>query len=164
MDADFSHNPASLPDLLQKASQGYDLVIGSRYVAGGAVVGCTWSRKLVSYSANWLAHLALGVTVRDCTAGFRCYRRRALEAIDLEAIFSSGYSFLIEMAFHCQRAGFRIGEVPITFVNRTEGVSKISKTEIYRAMYTLIRLRTSALPWEQVVGYYHRRRGLKIDD
>jgi dolichol-phosphate mannosyltransferase len=158
MDADFSHNPASLPALLDKASQGCDLVIGSRYVRGGRVVGSTRSRKLVSYSANWLAHIVLGVTIYDCTAGFRCYRRRALESINLDAIFSSGYSFLIEMAFHCQRAGLRIGEVPITFVNRTEGVSKISRAEIYRAMYTLLRLRTSALPWERVIGYYERWR------
>jgi dolichol-phosphate mannosyltransferase len=158
MDADFSHSPESLPALLDQAAQGYDLVIGSRYVAGGAVVGSTWSRRFVSYGANWLAHTVLGVTAHDCTAGFRCYRRRVLETIDLDAIFSSGYSFLIEMAFYCQRAGFRIGEVPITFVNRTEGTSKISRSEIYRAIYTLLRLRTGALPWDRMVGLYHRAR------
>ena len=87
------------------------------------------------------------------------------QTIDLDAIFSSGYSFLIEMAFYCQRAGFRVGEVPIIFVNRTEGVSKISRSEIYKAMYTLLRLRTSALPWEQMVGLYERRRKrVTIDD
>lgn len=158
MDADFSHSPESLPLLLDKASQGYDLVIGSRYIPGGNVIGSSPTRKFVSYSANWLAHTVLNITARDCTAGFRCYRRQVLETINLEAIFSSGYSFLIEMAFYCQQAGFRIGEVPITFVNRTEGVSKISRGEIYRAMYTLLRLRTSALPWQQVVDFYHRRR------
>ena len=155
MDCDFSHNPQSVPALLGKASQGHDLVVGSRYVAGGAVVGSTRSRKLVSYGANWLAHTFLGVATRDCTAGFRCYHRRVLEEINLDAIFSSGYSFLIEMAFHCQQAGFRIGEVPITFVNRTQGASKISKQEIYKAFYTLIRLRTAVLPWDKMVGYYH---------
>ena len=165
MDADFSHSPESLPMLLDKASQGFDLVIGSRYTAGGRVIGSTWSRQFVSYSANWLAHIVLGINARDCTAGFRCYRRAALETIDLDAIFSSGYSFLIELAFYCQRAGFRVGEVPITFVNRTEGVSKISRSEIYKAMYTLLRLRTSALPWEQMVGLYERRRKrVTIDD
>jgi glycosyltransferase involved in cell wall biosynthesis len=158
MDADFSHSPESLPTLLDKASQGYDLVIGSRYVPGGNVIGSTHTRKLVSYGANWLAHTVLNIAARDCTAGFRCYRRQVLETINLDAIFSSGYSFLIEMAFYCQQASFRIGEVPITFVNRTEGVSKISRGEIYRAMYTLLRLRTSALPWQQVVDFYHRRR------
>jgi dolichol-phosphate mannosyltransferase len=164
MDADFSHSPESLPLLLDKASQGYDLVIGSRYVAGGAVVGSTWSRRLVSYGANWLAHTMLGVAARDCTAGFRCYRRQVLETINLDAIFSSGYSFLIELAFYCQRAGFRVGEVPITFVNRTEGVSKISRAEIYRAIYTLLRLRTGLLPWERLVGLYHRARGDALRD
>jgi dolichol-phosphate mannosyltransferase len=163
MDADFSHSPESLPALLDKASQGYDLVIGSRYIAGGKVVGSTSARKLVSYFANWLAHLVLGVAARDCTAGFRCYRRCVLETINLDAIFSSGYSFLVEMAFYCQQAGFRIGEVPITFVNRTEGASKISKVEIYKAFYTLVRLWTSALPWERMVDLYHRRR-VKVGD
>jgi hypothetical protein len=149
MDADFSHSPESLPALLEKAAAGYDLVIGSRYVPGGAVVGSPPVRKFISYAANSLAHTILGVAAHDCTAGFRCYRRAVLESIDLDSIFSSGYSFLIEMAFHCQRAGFRIGEVPITFVNRTEGASKINRREIYKAFYTLLRLRTSALPWER---------------
>ena len=158
MDADFSHSPESLPDLLVKASNGYDLVVGSRYVPGGNIVGSTRPRKLISYGANWLAHTILGVTIRDCTAGFRCYRRTVLETIDLDRIFSSGYSFLIEMAYYVQRAGFRCAEVPITFVNRTEGASKISKFEIYRAFYTLLRLRTSALPWEQVTDFVRERR------
>jgi dolichol-phosphate mannosyltransferase len=165
MDADFSHNPESVPALLDKANQGYDLVIGSRYVAGGNIIGCTRWRRFVSYTANWLAHTVLGIDARDCTAGFRCYRRTVLETIPLDAIFSSGYSFLIEMAFYCQQAGFRVGEVPITFVNRTEGTSKISRSEIYRAMYTLLRLRTAILPWEQMVGLYQRhRRRVTIDD
>jgi dolichol-phosphate mannosyltransferase len=158
MDADFSHSPESLPALLDKASGGYDLVIGSRYVAGGAVVGSPPARKFVSYAANWLAHTLLGVEASDCTAGFRCYRREVLETIDLDSIFSSGYSFLIEMAFHCQRAGFRIGEVPITFVNRTEGASKINRLEIYKAFYTLLRLRTSALPWHRWDAAMQRRQ------
>ncbi|MEZ4733780.1 MAG: polyprenol monophosphomannose synthase [Caldilineaceae bacterium] len=162
MDADFSHEPALLPRLLTKAGQGYDLVIGSRYVSGGQIVDSTRLRKLVSYGANWLAHTILGVTARDCTAGFRCYRRQVLETINLDAIFSSGYSFLIEMAFYCQQAGFRIGEVPITFVNRRKGVSKISKNEIYKAFYTLIRLRTNALPWQQMDELYQRRWGKKV--
>jgi dolichol-phosphate mannosyltransferase len=158
MDADFSHSPESLPALLTKASTGYDLVVGSRYVPGGGVEGWPPSRKILSSGANLLAHLVLGVSIRDCTAGFRCYQRHVLERIDLDAIFSSGYSFLMEMAFYVQRAGFRCGEVPITFVNRTEGSSKISKNEIYKAFYTLIRLRTRALPWEWVVGKLKRSR------
>lgn len=157
MDADFSHEPESLPALLALAASGVDLVVGSRYVPGGRVVGWPWPRKLISYVANQMAHTVLGVTVRDCTAGFRCYRRPVLETIDLDAIFSSGYSFLIEMAFYCQNAGFRAGEVPITFVNRTEGASKISKWEIVRACYTLLRLRTGALPWDRIVSLVRRR-------
>ena len=162
MDADFSHSPESLPKMLDKAVSGYDLVVGSRYVPGGQVVGSTPSRKLISYGANWLAHTFLGVHVRDCTAGFRCYRRCVLESIHLDAIFSSGYSFLIEMAYHCRQANFRSAEIPITFVNRIEGTSKISRSEIYKAFYTLIRLRTSALPWERMVSAYRRRRGDEI--
>lgn len=163
MDADFSHSPESLPALLDKAAGGYDLTVGSRYVPGGQVVGSSRPRKLVSYGANWLAHLILGVSIRDCTAGFRCYRRQVLETIDLEKIFSSGYSFLIEMAFYVQQAGFRAGEVPITFVNRTEGASKISKIEIFKAFYTLLRLRTQSLPWDWMVAQVKRER-LKIEE
>lgn len=158
MDADFSHSPESLPALLAMAVQGWDLVVGSRYVPGGAVVGSTPVRKGISYGANWLARTLLGVAIQDCTAGFRCYRRHVLETIPLDAIFSNGYSFLVEMAFYCQRAGFRMGETPITFVNRTEGASKISRSEIYRAFYTLLRLRTQALPWERMMGWMHKVR------
>lgn len=158
MDADFSHNPASLPAMIEKAVAGDDLVIGSRYVPGGGVVGWPAGRKLLSAIANRMAHLFLGIAARDCTAGFRCYRRAVLETIPLDSIFSGGYSFLIEMACLCEAAGFRIGEVPITFVNRTQGASKISKLEIYKAMYTLIRLRTRSLPWDRWEGYYQRSK------
>ena len=157
MDADFSHDPASLPSLITMAAGGVDLVVGSRYVPGGRVVGSTRTRQAVSSGANWLAHTILGVSIRDCTAGFRCYRRRVLETIDLDAIFSSGYSFLTEMAYLCQRAGFSTGETPITFTNRTEGASKISRTEIVKAFYTLVRLRTGRLPWERMVALYKGR-------
>lgn len=158
MDADFSHNPSSLPAMLDKAASGDDLVVGSRYVTGGGVVGWPAGRKFLSSVANRLAHLFLGISARDCTAGFRCYRRVVLETIPLESIFSGGYSFLIEMAFLCDAAGFRVGEVPITFVNRTQGASKISKIEIYKAFYTLLRLRTRALPWDRWDGYYQRHK------
>jgi len=158
MDADFSHSPESLPDLLNKAMTGYDLVIGSRYVPGGQVIGSPPMRKMISYGANWLAHIILQVDARDCTAGFRCYRSTILAQIDLDSIFSSGYSFLSEMIFYCQQAGARIGEVPITFVNRVEGSSKISRREIYKAFYTLIRLRTRGLPWERMMATVRRDR------
>ena len=179
MDADFSHSPQSIPVMLNKACgiasetatnvdagttpQLYDIVIGSRYVEGGRMVGWPWTRKLISFGANWLVHALLNTAVRDCTAGFRCYRRRVLETIDLDSIFSSGYSFLVEMAFYCQQAGFRMGEVPITFVNRTQGASKISKWEIFRAMYTLLRLRTAKLPWDRMIGFVDQFRSKRVE-
>jgi dolichol-phosphate mannosyltransferase len=141
MDADFSHPPQSLPQLLDRAAAGAGLVIGSRYVRGGLVVGSTLPRRLISYAANWLAHVILGIRARDCTAGFRCYRRQWLESINLAVVLSNGYSFLIEMAYYCERASVPIAEVPITFVNRTAGTSKISRAEILKALYTVIRLR-----------------------
>lgn len=156
MDADFSHSPQSLPAVIDLAATRCDLAVGSRYVPGGRVVGWTLPRRTISFVANRLARIFLGVSTRDCTAGFRCYRRAVLETIPFDTIFSTGYSFLIETAFYCERAGFRIGETPITFVNRTEGSSKISEVEIFKAMYTLLRLRTSALPWERIAGLYRR--------
>lgn len=139
MDADFSHHPRYLPAIVEKSAQ-YDLVIGSRYVKGGGTPDFPLYRVILSYTANLIAHTLLGLKARDATAGFRCYRREVLEKLPLERIFSSGYSFLIEMLFLVQRAGFTIGEVPIIFMDRTEGASKISRIEIGRAMYTVLRL------------------------
>jgi dolichol-phosphate mannosyltransferase len=139
MDADFSHHPRYIPAMLEKCQQA-DLVIGSRYVDGGGTAQCTVPRKLLSRGANGFAHLMLGLRSRDVTAGFRCYRREVLESIDLEGIRADGYSFLIEMLFRCQRAGWQIGEIPIIFVNRLHGASKISRHEIVKAMLTVLRL------------------------
>ncbi len=139
MDADFSHHPRYIPAMIE-ASARYDVVIGSRYVRGGGVKDCTWPRILLSRGANLFAHLMLNLHARDATAGFRCYRRKVLETIPLDAIFSSGYSFLIEMLFLTQQAGFTVGEVPIIFENRQRGASKISRKEILKAQYTVFRL------------------------
>jgi glycosyltransferase involved in cell wall biosynthesis len=139
MDADFSHDPKYLPALLD-ASQLFDLAIGSRYVPGGGVRDWGWQRKVLSRGANALAHRLLGLQARDCTAGFRCYRRRVLETVDPAAILADGYSFLIEMLYRCQAAGFRIGEVPIIFVDRRRGDSKISQREVLKAGGTVMRL------------------------
>jgi len=139
MDADFSHPPASIPALIAQAV-AFDLVIGSRYVPGGSTINCTLARRALSHGANAFARFMLSLDAGDCTAGFRCYRREVLETIDLESILSDGYSFLIEMLYRCQRHGFRIGEVPITFVNRAHGASKISRQEIFKAMWTVLRL------------------------
>lgn len=139
MDADFSHDPRYLPAMLE-ASRQYDLVIGSRYVRGGGVRHWGPERKLLSWGANAVAKALLGLKAGDCTAGFRCYRRRVLEQVDPASIRANGYSYLIEMLYQCQRAGFTIGEIPIIFADRQLGQSKISKNEIYRAGRTVLRL------------------------
>jgi len=139
MDADYSHHPCYIPAMLER-SQTVDLVIGSRYVRGGGAVNSPLRRRLLSYGANAFAKTLLGLRAMDCTAGFRCYRRQVLESIDLDAIFSDGYSFLIEMLYKVQRRGWQVAEVPIQFVDRARGTSKISRSEITRALYTVIRL------------------------
>ncbi len=140
MDADFSHNPRYIPAMMDKIGQGYDLVIGSRYVRGGGASGCTFARKLLSWGANAFARTMLGLHAHDTTAGFRCYRRDVLQEMDLDGIKASGYSFLIEMLYRVQRRGWRVGEVSIVFENRRLGTSKVSRTEIRRAMHTVLRL------------------------
>jgi len=117
MDADFSHDPKSLTKLLAKA-EDYDLVIGSRYISGVNVVNWPMSRLILSYSANLYTRIVTGLPVRDATAGFKCYRRVVLENIDLDSIHSNGYSFQIETNFKAWKKGFRIGEIPIVFIDR----------------------------------------------
>ncbi|MFH1638670.1 MAG: polyprenol monophosphomannose synthase [Candidatus Woesearchaeota archaeon] len=138
MDADFSHNPKYLPALIKKM-QYCDIAIGSRYVQGGGTKNWCWSRKVISRSANTLAHIMLGLKAGDCTAGFRCYKAEVLKVIELDTIFSNGYSFLMEMLYRCQKAGFKTGEIPIIFEDRRVGISKISRTEILKAFVTLSR-------------------------
>jgi len=142
MDADFSHHPRYIPAMIEKSLDEADMVIGSRYVRGGGTHGCTLPRKALSWAANAFAKTVLGLQTADCTAGFRCYRAEVLTSIDLDSIFSSGYSFLIEMLYKCHRHGWRIGEVPILFENRRRGASKISRQEVTKAMYTVLRLGT----------------------
>lgn len=139
MDADFSHNPRYLPDLLALMDR-WDVSIGSRYVTGGGATGCSWGRVVISRGANVLARTVLGLKAHDCTAGFRCYRASALRSIDLASVFSSGYSFMVEMITLCQRQGLRIAELPIVFENRRLGASKISRAEILRSFATIARL------------------------
>ena len=139
MDADFSHHPRYIPSLLAGLDR-FDVTIGSRYVPGGGVERRTWKLRFVSWGANFLARLALNLQAHDCTSGFRAYRRAVLESIDLDRIFSNGYSFLIELLFLCQRRGWKIGEVAIIYEDRRAGTSKISRGEIYKATYTVLRL------------------------
>ena len=140
MDGDLSHQPKYLPDFLKKI-RDYDVVIGSRYTKGGQILHWGIHRYVLSYGANLLARNILRLKIKDCTSGFRCYRRELLETIAFSEIKSEGYSFLIEMIFWCHNAGLKIAETPITFIDRKRGKSKISKREIFRAVYTLLRLR-----------------------
>jgi UDP-N-acetylmuramyl pentapeptide phosphotransferase/UDP-N-acetylglucosamine-1-phosphate transferase len=146
MDADFSHHPKYLPSMLAKATEdNCDLVIGSRYVPGGGVANWPWHRQMLSRTANMLTRAALRLSVHDCTSGYRCYRRQALGKIAWHDIRANGYAFLEEMLFRASLAGCRIGESPIIFTDRRAGSSKISKSEIWRAMTTLLRLRRERL-------------------
>ncbi|MEA3377951.1 MAG: polyprenol monophosphomannose synthase [Chloroflexota bacterium] len=154
MDADFSHNPRYVPDLVAKIGEGCDVAIGSRYVDGGGTSGCTAMRKVLSRGANGFARAALGLQAHDATAGFRCYRREVLETVGVDEIKADGYSFLIEMLFRVERQGWRVGEVPILFENRRQGISKISQDEIFRAIWTVLRLAKTRLNSR---GSVHRR-------
>lgn len=144
MDADFSHNPAYIPRLVELANF-YHITIGSRYIPQGGVINWGLQRRFLSWGANLFARTVLGLKANDCTAGFRCYHREVLLNIELNQIFSNGYSFLVEMIFKCQRLGFTVGEIPIIFANRERGQSKISHHEIYKAMYTVMRLAVERL-------------------
>jgi dolichol-phosphate mannosyltransferase len=141
MDADFSHDPAHLPQFLE-AVAGADLVLGSRYRNGRVtVVNWPMARLLLSYAANIYARVVTGLQLFDSTGGFKCFRREVLEALELDAVRSSGYAFQIEMNFRAWKKGFRIVEIPIVFVDRTEGESKMSKKIVREAVWMVWRLR-----------------------
>ena len=141
MDADFSHDPAHLKDFL-KAVPSADLVIGSRYLKGRVtVVNWPMGRLMLSYCANIYARWLTGLRIWDLTAGFKCFRRTVLEAVDLSAVRSNGYAFQIEMSFRAWRKGFRLVEIPIVFVDRMEGQSKMSRAIVREAIWMVPRLR-----------------------
>jgi dolichol-phosphate mannosyltransferase len=144
MDCDRSHDPSDVPRL-RAAAQEADLVLGSRYVEGGAIRNWGIVRRLVSAGGSLYARLVLGVPVRDLTGGFKCYRRRVLEHIDLDAVRSRGYAFQIETTYRALRAGFRVVEVPITFVDREVGGSKMSRAIVLEAIWKVPALRLRAL-------------------
>ncbi|HID93912.1 MAG TPA: polyprenol monophosphomannose synthase [bacterium (Candidatus Stahlbacteria)] len=144
MDADLSHNPKDIPRFLEKI-KNCDLVIGSRYKNGVSVVNWPMSRLLLSYFANIYARIITGVPVRDLTAGFKCYKREVLEAMDLKKIESDGYGFQIETVFWAYKKGFTVEEIPIIFVDRTEGTSKMSKQIIWEALWIVWKLRIRGL-------------------
>ncbi len=142
MDADFSHNPNDLPRLYSAcADEGYDLSIGSRYVSGVNVVNWPMGRVLMSYFASKYVRLITGVNIHDTTAGFKCYRRKVLETINLDEIRFKGYAFQIEMKYTAYKCGFKIKEVPVIFINRELGTSKMSGGIFSEAMFGVMRLR-----------------------
>lgn len=145
MDADLSHDPRALPDLLA-ATVDHDLVIGSRYVPGGGVVNWPLHRRALSQGGNLYVRALTGVPVTDVTSGYRAFRREVLRAIDLTSLRSEGYSFQVETALRAWRAGFRIGEVPITFVERVAGRSKISRAIVFEAMLRVMLWGVRCLP------------------
>jgi dolichol-phosphate mannosyltransferase len=147
MDADFSHDPKHLPEFL-KAIETADLVLGSRY-QGGRVTVVNWpmSRLFLSYAANIYARAITGLRVDDATGGFKCFRKKVLEGIDLSSVKSNGYAFQIEMTYRAWKRGFRIAQTPIVFVDRTEGVSKMSKRIVREAIWMVWRLR-----WLSIIG------------
>ena len=146
MDADFSHNPEDLPRLYHAcADEGFDVAVGSRYVSGVNVVNWPMGRVLMSYYASRYVQFVTGIPVRDTTAGFKCYRRRVLETVDLDAIRFKGYAFQIEMKFTAYKLGFKIKEVPVFFVNRREGTSKMSGGIFGEALFGVMRLRWAAI-------------------
>jgi len=144
MDCDFSHDPQDVPRLL-KAAEDADLVLGSRYVEGGGVENWGSLRRFVSAGGSFYARVLLDVAIRDLTGGFKCFRRAVLEAIDLDAVTSTGYAFQIETTYRALRCGFRVAEIPITFADREAGSSKMSKTIFLEAVWKVPVLRARAL-------------------
>jgi dolichol-phosphate mannosyltransferase len=147
MDADFSHDPNEIPVFLREI-KNYDLVIGSRYISGANVANWPLRRLLLSYYANMYARTVTGIKVQDATGGFKCFRRKVLEAIDLDDIRSNGYAFQIEMNFRAWRKGFSIKEIPIVFVDRHAGTSKMSKAIVREAVGMVWKLKFRAVKGE----------------
>ncbi len=140
MDADLSHDPKYLPSFIENIKE-YDLVIGSRYVKGGGVVNWSLLRKFISFGGSTYARTILGISIKDVTGGFKCFRREVLEAIDLDNIISAGYAFQIEMNYRTILKGFKVKEVPIIFEDRVAGKSKMSKKIFIEALLNVVTLR-----------------------
>lgn len=141
MDADFSHDPGHLPQFLARIHAGADLVLGSRYVRGGGTRNWSLLRRIISRGGSFYAQVILGLPIHDLTGGFKCFRRRVLETLDLDRIRSNGYSFQIEVTYRAFRRGFRIVETPILFVDRRVGQSKMHRRIVYEAIFMVWRLR-----------------------
>jgi dolichol-phosphate mannosyltransferase len=149
MDADFSHGPEYLRDFLREI-QNYDLIIGSRYISGVNVINWPMSRLLLSYFANVYTRILTGLPLRDATGGYKCFRREVLEAINLDEVHSSGYAFQIEMSMRAWKKGFRVKEIPIVFIDRVAGSSKMSKKIVREAIWMVWLLR-----WKAMLGKFN---------
>jgi dolichol-phosphate mannosyltransferase len=145
MDCDFSHDPGDVPRLIAAAERGADLVLGSRYVSGGSIPNWGLARRAISRGGNLYAQVFLQSRIRDLTGGFKCFRRRVLETIPLDAIDSKGYAFQIETTYRATRAGFTVQEVPISFTDREQGVSKMNGAIVVEAVWKVPLLRLRAL-------------------
>jgi dolichol-phosphate mannosyltransferase len=145
MDCDFSHDPKDVPRLIAAAEDGADLVLGSRYVRGGSIPNWGLARRAISLGGNVYAQAILQSSIRDLTGGFKCFQRRVLETIDIGAIDSRGYAFQIETTYRVLRAGFRVVEIPIAFVDREQGHSKMSRSIVLEAVWKVPRIRLRAL-------------------
>ncbi|HVD47985.1 MAG TPA: polyprenol monophosphomannose synthase [Candidatus Limnocylindria bacterium] len=141
MDADGSHLPGDLGAIVAAARSSGGLAIGSRYIEGGKIVGWPFHRWLLSWAANVYCRLLLGLPTHDCTSGYRCYTRDLLQHIGLDDVVSQGYSFQIEMVYRARRLGYKVVETPIRFEDRVAGASKVSRGEVRRALWTVLRLR-----------------------
>ncbi|MFL5802774.1 MAG: polyprenol monophosphomannose synthase [Roseiflexaceae bacterium] len=148
MDADFSHQPHYLPVLLAVAERAADVALGSRNVPGGRVENWSWARRLISRGGSLYARIILGMPVRDCTGGFKCFRAEVLRQIDLDSISSNGYAFQVEMNFRCHQAGFQLHELPIIFPDRVHGQSKMSRQIVWEAAAKVWKLRLSPNPYK----------------
>lgn len=144
MDADFSHDPKEIPNFLQAIEEA-DLVLGSRYIKGVNVINWPLKRLLLSYFANVYTRMVTGIPIRDCTGGFKCFRREVLEQIDFDDITSNGYAFQIELSFKAWKKGFRLKEIPIIFVDRVRGESKLSSKIMWEATFLVWKLRFFSL-------------------
>jgi dolichol-phosphate mannosyltransferase len=145
MDADFSHDPKYLPEFLEKIDEGYDMVVGSRYINGVSVLNWPMSRLILSYVANIYTRIVTGLKVKDTTAGFACYKVSSLSQIDLDKVRSNGYSFQIEMKFKMYKKGFKIVEIPILFIDRRAGESKMSRKVVYEAYFMVWKLKLKSI-------------------
>jgi dolichol-phosphate mannosyltransferase len=150
MDADFSHNPKYIPEFINQINNGFDVVLGSRKIAGGKIIGWNWRRKMMSNGAMAFARFILNLKTQDVTTGYRCYAKKVLNKIELDKIKSNSYAFQEEMIYLCEKNNFKIKEIPIIFIDRKFGKSKLNYKDIIEFFKTIIRLKLKLKPHEKI--------------